>query len=100
VPGDKSEKGKTNHLLCGHTNGLDAELASAEVEEVFKVRTQEVDDENVMETLLSKVVDLRNTDCVVSRGRGTREDFDGCKKQRNHIRVPFNVRYDRYSSRS
>ena len=58
-----------NHLLCGHTNGLDAELAVAEVEEIFQVRTQEVDDENVMETLLSKMVDLRNADCVVSRGK-------------------------------
>jgi len=62
-------------LLCGHTNGLDAELAAAEIEEVFQVRTQEVDDENVVETLLSKMVDLRNTDCVVSRRRGVREHF-------------------------
>ena len=66
-------------MFGGHTNGLDGELAAAEIEEVFQVRTQEVDDENVMETLLSKVVDLRYTNCVVSRGRGMRENFDGCK---------------------
>jgi hypothetical protein len=81
MSGKKKEKKKANHLLCGHTNGLDAELAAAEVEEVFQVRTQEVDDENVMETLLSKMVDLRNTDCVASRGRGMREHFAGCEKK-------------------
>ena len=77
--GNKKKVEKANHLLCGHTNGLDAELASTEVEEVFEVGTQEVDDKNVMETLLSKMVDLRNTDCVVSRERGAGEHFDGCK---------------------
>jgi hypothetical protein len=55
----------SNHLFCGHTNGLDAELAAAEIEEVFQVRTQEVDDENVVEALLSKMVDLRNTEGAV-----------------------------------
>ena len=56
-------------MLRRHTNSLDAELAAAEVEEIFQVGTQEVDDENIMETLLSKMVDLRNADCAVSRGK-------------------------------
>jgi len=60
---------KTNHLLCSHTNSLYAELAAAEVEEIFQVRTQEVNDENVVEALLSKMVDLRNADYAASRYR-------------------------------
>jgi len=57
-------------LLRRHANSLDAELAAAEVEEVFQVRTQEVNDEDIMETLLSKMMDLRNAGCAVSRGKG------------------------------
>jgi hypothetical protein len=49
-------------LLCSHANGLDAELAAAEVEKVFKVWTQKVNDENVVKALLSKMVDLRHAD--------------------------------------
>ena len=64
------EKKNTNHLLRRHADSLDAELAAAEVEEVFQVRTQEVNNENIMETLLSKMVDLRNADCAVPRGKG------------------------------
>jgi hypothetical protein len=60
-------------LLRRHANSLDGELAAAEVEEVFQVRTQEVNDENIVETLLSKMVDLRNADCAASRGGGTHE---------------------------
>ena len=57
-----------NHLPCGHTNSLDTKLAVAEVEEVFQVGTQEIDDENIMETLLSEMVDLRNAGYAASRG--------------------------------
>jgi hypothetical protein len=90
-------------LLRSHADGLDAELAATEVEEVFQVRTQEVNNEDVVETLLSEMVDLRNTDCVEARGKSGDEYSAGCKKTQKrwgHIRVPFKVRYDRYSSRS
>ncbi len=42
-------------------DGLDAELATAHVEEILERWTKQVDDENVVKTLLTKVVDLRNT---------------------------------------
>jgi len=74
---------KTNHLLRGHTNSLDAKLAPAEVEEVFQVRTQEVDDKNIMEALLSKMVDLGNAGCAESRGRSMREHWAGREKREN-----------------
>ena len=61
------KKKKTCHLFRSHANRLDAELAAAKVEEVFQVRAQEVDNENVVETLLTKMVNLRYTDCATSR---------------------------------
>ena len=82
---------KTNHLLRGHTNSLDAELATAEVEEVFQVGTQEVNNENVMETLLSKMVDLRNTGCAESRGRDMHEHRAG-RGRRGNSRVTYGYR--------
>ena len=78
-------------MLCSHANSLDAELAAAEVEKVFQVRTQEVDDENVVETLLSEMVDLRNTDCTVARGKGRDEHCAGSEKWENS-RVTYGCR--------
>ena len=34
------------------------------VEEVLKTGSKEVDDEDIVETLLSKVVDIRDTSCI------------------------------------
>lgn len=62
----KKKNEKTNHLFRSHANCFDGELAAAEVEEVFQVRAQEVNNENIVETLLTKMVDLRNADCVAS----------------------------------
>lgn len=78
--GGVSRAGKNaDHLLRSHANSLDAELPAAEVEKVFQVGTQEVDDENVMETLLSKMVGLRNTGYTGSKGKGTHEHCAGCE---------------------
>ena len=52
----------SHHLPSGHAACLDAELSSAHIEEVLERRSEQVDDENVMETFLAKVVHLRNTD--------------------------------------
>lgn len=52
---------RTYHLLGGHTDGLNRKLSSAHVEEVFQVRSQKVDDENIMESLLTEVVYLRDS---------------------------------------
>ena len=49
------------HLLCSHANGLDSKLSCTHVEEVLQTGAQEVNHENVVEALLSNVVDLRNS---------------------------------------
>ena len=51
----------TYHLPCRHAYSLDGELAATHVEEVLEIRTEEVDDEDIVEALLTKVVDLGNT---------------------------------------
>ena len=48
----------TYHLFSKHANSFDAKLATAHVKEVFEVRSKEIDDENVVEPFLSKVVYL------------------------------------------
>lgn len=50
---------KLYHLLRGHAYGLDCELATTHVKEILKVRTEEVNDEDVVESLLSEIVYLR-----------------------------------------
>jgi hypothetical protein len=56
------EEQKINYLLRSHASGFDTGLATAEIEKVFKVWTQGVNDENVVKALLSKMVGLRHTD--------------------------------------
>ena len=51
---------KTNHLYRRHANGLDAELAATVIKQVFQVRTQHVNDENVVKAFLTKMMDLGN----------------------------------------
>ena len=58
----------THHLLSGHADRLDAELAVAHVEQVLQVGTEQVNNEDVVEALLTEVVDLGNTR-YVSRAR-------------------------------
>ena len=48
------------HLLCYHDNGLDGELAVAMVEEVLQAGPQQVNDQDVVKTLLTEVVDIRD----------------------------------------
>lgn len=48
------------HLLGDHDDGLDGEPTSAVVEKVFERRSKQVDDKDVVQTLLSKVVDIGN----------------------------------------
>lgn len=51
----------SHHLLGSHDDSLDAELATAHVEEVLERGTEEIDDEYVVETFVAEVIDLRNT---------------------------------------
>lgn len=60
---------KTCHLFSGHAHSLDAELAVAHVEKVFQVRSQEVDDQDVMQPLRAIVLNLRDSNCRESRGK-------------------------------
>ena len=49
-----------HHLLSNHHNGLRGESAVAMIEEVLEGRAEEVNDKNVVKTLLSEVVDIGN----------------------------------------
>lgn len=46
------------HLLRDHDHRLDGEAAVAVVEEILQTRSEQVDDEDVVEALLAKVVDI------------------------------------------
>lgn len=48
------------HLLGDHDDGLDGEPTSAVVEKVLERRSEQVDDKDVVQTLLSEVVDIGN----------------------------------------
>ena len=50
----------TDHLLCYHDDGLDGEFAVAMVEKVLQAGPQQVNDQDVVETLLAEVVDIRD----------------------------------------
>ena len=50
----------THHLLCCHAYRLNGELASTHVEEVLKIRTKQIDYEDIVESFLPEMVDLRN----------------------------------------
>ena len=103
---------KTCHLLGRHTHSLDAELAVAHVEKVFQVGAKEVDHKDVVEPLRAVVLNLRDSNCKERRNKprgsktneqrwergGTIDGIDG--RAGIHLRVPFNVLYDLYSSRS
>ena len=52
------------HLLSYHDHGLDAEASVAVVEKVLQGWSEKVDNQDVVETLLAKVVDIWNASCV------------------------------------
>ena len=54
----------THHLPRRHTHSLDRELAPAHIEEVLQTGAQEVDDKDVVQALLSEVMDGRDTNCA------------------------------------
>ena len=54
----------TYHLLGHHDDRLDGELSVAVVEEVLQTGSEKVNDENVVETLLAKVIDIRDPGCT------------------------------------
>ena len=52
------------HLLAHHAYGLLCEFPTTQVKEVFKTRAKEVDDENIVQSFLSKIVNTRNALCI------------------------------------
>lgn len=59
--------GDAHHLPGSHADGLDAELPIAHVEKIFETRPQKVDDEDIVQAFLTKMVDLRDADCVMAK---------------------------------
>ena len=57
------------HLLGDHDDSLDGESAVAVVEEVLQGRTQQVNNKNVVEAFLAKVIDLGNTSYEKMKGQ-------------------------------
>lgn len=55
------KQGKTHHLLGDHHNSLCREAAVAVIEKILQGRTEKIDNEDVVQTLLSEVVDIGNT---------------------------------------
>jgi hypothetical protein len=53
----------TYHLLGYHDNGLDGKLPVAVVEKVLQAGAEEVDDQDVVQALLAKVIDIRDPGC-------------------------------------
>lgn len=80
-------------MLCGHAYSFDRELAPTHVEEILETGAEKVDNENIVETFLPKMINLGDTDCDNCQSGTTRCD-------REDILVPFKMRYDRHSSRS
>lgn len=65
-----------HHLLSGHTNGLDGEFSATHIEQIFQVGPEKVDDENIMQSFLSKMVYLRNTGYISIERRGKRSTLE------------------------
>jgi hypothetical protein len=56
--------GAAYHLPGGHAHGLDAELAAAHVKEVLEIGPEEVDDQDIVESLLAEVVHMGYASCT------------------------------------
>ena len=63
--GPSNSDGCTNHLLGDHDYSLDGELPVAVVEQILQTGAQQVDDQDVVQALLAKVVDIRDPGCDV-----------------------------------
>jgi hypothetical protein len=54
----------SHHLLGYHDHSLDRESAVAVIEEIFEGRAEEIDDKDVVQAFLAKVIDIRNTSWI------------------------------------
>jgi len=78
---------KTYHLLGHHHHSLGGKPAVAVIEKVLKTGTEEVDDENVVQALLSEVVDIGDTSC----GERSANDSDESSKIGRHTTSDQNL---------
>ena len=53
--------GKAYHLLGHHDYGFGRESSVAMIEQVFQRGSQEVNDEDIVKTLLTKIIDIRDS---------------------------------------
>lgn len=84
------------HLLGDHDDRLDGEAAVAVVEQVFQRRSEQVDDEDVVQTLLAEVVDIGDAGWRgVCQWAGRIGELHS-----NHSRQPTRILYVLYSSRN
>lgn len=67
----------TYHLSCCHAHSFDRKLPSAHIEEVLETWSEQVNDEDVMEPLLAKVVYLRNAGCGPDEREGSQRMHGG-----------------------
>lgn len=88
----------TNHLLGDHNNGLGREPAVAVIKKVLERRSEKVNDEDVVQALLSEVVDIRDTGC--DRKLAWKKGGPVTRASSKHLRHPTKILYVRYSSRS
>jgi hypothetical protein len=73
----------TYHLSCCHAHRLDREFAPAHVEQVFQAGSKQVDDEDVVQSLLTKVVYLGYTRCPDPRRKQGRSRKRKARKQKS-----------------
>ncbi len=52
---------RANHLFCNHYDCLGGKPSVAVIKKIFKGRAEEVDDENVVQAFLAKIIYIRDT---------------------------------------
>ena len=52
---------RSYHLLGRHANSLDGKLPAAHIEEILQIRAEQVNNEDIVQSFLAKVMYLRHT---------------------------------------
>lgn len=85
------------HLLRHHHDGLRGELSTAVIEEIFQAGSEEIDDENIVQAFLAKVVNIGDARWKNPSACETRSTIDAAA---DDSRQPTRILYVRYSSRN
>lgn len=103
---DRPSEDLAHHLLRRHTHCFDRKLATAHVKQVLKIGSQEINRKDIVQSLLAKMMNLGNADWIAvgsikkPGGRHVAQLVRGTSWMTRGVRVPFKVRYERYSSRN